>query len=359
MAANITYRCLNCGGDLAWNAQLQTWKCEYCDQSFTLDQLDAAGKAEISQDTVQRETEIEDTVESTDGTAGDMVSYTCNHCGAEIVTDKTTSATFCVYCGNPVVISEKLIGLFKPEKVIPFKTTKQQAVDAFKQYIKKPLTPRPFYTTGNLDKITGVYIPFWLYDGTAESELVATGTKVTTWSDRRNRYTKTDTYNFYRSGALDFHSIPVDCSSKTDDATMDSIEPFQFSEMVDFSPAYLAGYLAEKYDITDDAGEQRACGRAANTTIGALLQTVKGFTAVSVLNSDDRFAVEQRRYVLLPVWLLNTKYKGKNYLFAMNGQTGKLIGNTPIDVGRALLYGIATFAVSCVGIAGLLTAFNF
>lgn len=354
MAANITYRCLNCGGDLAWNAETQSWKCEYCDHEFTLDQLEAAGKADIAEETVQKEQDVDDGVQSTDGTQGDMVAYTCNHCGAEIITDKSTAATFCVYCGNPVVISEKLVGAFRPEKVIPFKTTKEQAIEAFKKYIKKPLTPKYFYTSGNLDKITGIYVPFWLYDGTGESDIIATGTKITTWSDKKNRYTKTDTFNFYRTGNMQFNGIPVDCSSKTDDAAMDSIEPFDFNEMVDFSPAYLAGYLAEKFDISDSEGVERAKNRAVSTTTNALLQTINGFAAVSVTNSQENFKVGTRRYVLLPVWLLNTQYKGKNYLFAMNGQTGKLIGNTPIHAGKAALYGLATFAVSCVGIAALL-----
>lgn len=358
MAANIIYRCLNCGADLAWNAVTQSWKCEYCDQEFTLEQLAAAGKADVTEDTVQKERDVEDTVASTDGTEGDMVAYTCSHCGAEIITDHTTSATICVYCGNPVVISEKLVGAFRPEKVIPFKTTKEQVQNAFRTFIKKPLTPKLFYSAANLNKITGIYIPFWLYDGTAAGDVTATGNKVTTWSDSKNRYTRTDVYSLYRSAQMSFASIPVDSSSKTDDAAMDSIEPYDFSGMVDFSPAYLAGYLAEKYDIPDDEGAQRAVSRAGGTLKDAMMKSIHGYSSVCVVDSDNRFTIEQRRYVLLPVWLLNTQYKGKNYLFAMNGQTGKLIGNLPVSKGKALLYGLATFAGTLFGIAGLLTLFS-
>lgn len=358
MAVNMTYRCLNCGADLKWNPQTENWQCEYCDKGFTLAELEAAGKAEVAPETVEKETVLEEQQASTDGTSGRMVAYTCNHCGAQIVTDETTSATICAYCGSPVVISEKLIGDFAPEQLIPFRYTKEQAVATFKQFIKKPLTPKLFYTQATLDKITGIYVPFWLYDGVSDTDMIAEGTKVTSWSDKRNHYTRSDVFRFHRAGNIQFTKIPVDCSAKSDDAAMDSLEPFLLDELVDFSPAYLAGFLAERYSVPEKEGEDRAAKRAENSVQDELLGTLQGFAALHVQQSEEHFSVTNRRYVLLPVWFLNTQYRGKNYLFAMNGQTGKMIGNAPISAGKSLLCGAGSFAASALAITAVLAGLS-
>ncbi|WP_230397720.1 hypothetical protein [Novisyntrophococcus fermenticellae] len=347
MAENMNYRCLNCGGELTWNPGLQAWKCEYCDSEFQLKELEAAQKAKVQEESAEHRKDSEEKT-ATDGTAraaaDHLVEYSCSYCGARIITDETTSATFCAYCQSPIVISSQLAGDFAPEKLIPFVKTKETVMKEYQSFVKKPLTPRFFYEQNNIEKLTGIYIPFFLYDTKGMGNLDVKGTRVTVWQDSRNRYTKTDTYSYKVEGNLEFENIPVDASSKTDDAAMDSIEPFDFNKMVDFSPAYLAGFMAERYDEEDERTRKRMEHRANKSLKNQLLQTAPAYNTTSVVREDLKQIVAKRKYVLLPTWILNTRYHGKDYLFAMNGQTGKFVGNLPVDKKKLCLYGLGTFA---------------
>ena len=338
---NIIYKCLTCGGDLQFSAEAQNWTCKYCDDTFTLEELDAAGKNELNEETMDVHQELEgdkEQYQSTDGTVGkDLVQYKCSHCGAEIITDRATAATICVYCSNPIIMTEQVVGDFKPEYVIPFKVDKSKVMDAFKTFSKKPLTPKDFDCEKVVDKIQGVYIPFWLYSGVLTGSIEAIGIK-----EKRRRsgdYEITDSlhHNVKRAGYLSFEKVPVDASKKTEDAAMDSIEPFDFKEMVPFNIGYLAGYLAERFDEDKDTCLSRASERIVNTGRDELLKTCH-YDSVDVKKYQHDLDLKNTEYALLPTWLLYTKYKDKDYFFAMNGQTGKFIGNLPIDYLKLCLY---------------------
>ena len=146
-----------------------------------------------------------------------------------------------------------------------------------------------------------------------------------------------------------FLNIPVDGSSKMPDDLMESIEPFDFGEAVDFQTAYLAGYLADKYDVTMEESIPRANERIKHSAEDTLKDTVQGYTTVRAQYSSVRLNSGVSKYALYPVWILNTDYKGEKYTFAMNGQTGKFIGNLPID--KAKLF--ALFAGVSVGAGAL------
>ena len=342
----IVYRCLNCGAELLFNAETQNWTCEYCDAAYNLSELEAAGKADVESNKKQVAVDVDDTVESTDGTKGDMVMYRCSHCNAEIITDVTTSATTCAYCNNPIVLSGQLTGKYAVEGIIPFKYTKEDAVEAYLKFCKKPLTPRVFISEKNLKRITGIYIPFWLYDCGSSCSMRAEGTKVMSWRAGDYMYTKTDVYDVRRAGSLAYSGIPTDASSKTDDAIMDSIEPYDYEKIVPFSAPFLAGYLAERFDIEEQTAIDRVYKRVQRTTEKCFRDTIEGYATVNVKKADIHMAVRKKTYVLLPVWILHTKYKEKEYVFAMNGQSGKVVGNLPIDKKRAVGHFSAAFGIA-------------
>ena len=333
MAVNISYKCPNCGAELFWSADKNCWACEYCDGQFTLKDLEEAGgdakKAEeLNKDNVEKHEEVDkdEYSMSNDGTVGnDLVKYTCSHCGAEIITDRSTAATVCVYCGNAVIMGEQIIDNFSPDYVIPFKVPKNQVMDAFQKFSKKPLTPKDFSCDRVVDKMQGVYIPFWLYSGNCEGSITAEGINTRTWTSGNYRYTEKKYYSVYRNGTLDFKAVPVDASSKTDDDAMDSIEPFDYSEMTAFNPGYLSGYLAERYDEDKDKCLPRAKERIENTTRDELRNTCN-YNSVNVQSYEKHTEIKDVKYAMLPTWLLYTTYQDKPYFFAMNGQTGKVIG---------------------------------
>ena len=253
---------------------------------------------------------------------------------------------------------EQLTGVLKPDLVIPFQLDKKAAMAALrKHYEGKRLMPKVFKDENRIQEIQGIYVPVWLFDTQAEADVRYKATKIRTWSDSRYYYTQTSHYALSRRGSLGFERIPVDGSSKMDDALMESIEPFDHSKAVDFQTAYLAGYLADKYDVDAEQSAERANQRVRQSTQDAFAATAQGYTSVIPEYTGIRLQGGKVRYALYPVWLLNTKWNGNTYTFAMNGQTGKLVGDLPVDkaASRKWFWGIMAAATAAAyALLGLL-----
>ena len=329
-------QCPSCKAPIVFDAASGKFKCDYCSNSYTVEELkSAASKAEVK-------TEVEETA-TEDNT--EYVSFNCPDCGAQVICDEHTEDTFCVSCGNVNIIHSRLEGKFAPSKIIPFKKTKEEAKAAFLSLKKgRPFLPKDFTEEKNIEKITGVYIPFWLYDIKVDGAITATGTKVTSWSSGDTHYTKTDYYEFTRDGSMDFNMVPVDGSTKFDNDIMNTIEPFDFSELIDYNHAYLSGFLAEKYDVDAEKAFGDAQARVSNSAKDIFVGTIHA-TSVVVTNNGLVPNIKEKHYVMLPVYMVNTKYQDKYYLFAMNGQTGEFVGNMPIDKKKAVLWAVGIFAL--------------
>lgn len=332
MAVLQEYKCPCCGGAIAFDARLQKMKCPYCDTEFEMEAL-AAFDTELNNspaDEMEWKQSGGETWQEADG----IRAYVCKSCGGEILGDENTAAAACPYCGNPVVMMEQFSGDLKPDCVIPFKLDKKAALAALKKhYSGKRLLPKVFQDENHLQEIQGIYVPVWLFDADADADVRYRATTVRRWSDSRYDYTKTSHYLLIRSGGIGFRQIPVDGSSKMDDTLMESIEPFDVSQAVDFQTAYLAGFLADKYDVDAEGTIQRANERIKNSTQDAFAATAMGYHTLVPEFSSVRLRNGQTRYGLYPVWILNTKWNGDTYTFAMNGQTGKMVGDLPMDKG--------------------------
>ena len=355
----IEYKCPCCGGGIEFDSSLQKMKCPYCDTEFEMDilkQYDEELKTQGEDDLTWEEKA------HTEWSADDesnIVTYICKSCAGEIITDKTTSATHCPYCGNPIVMKEHFKGDLKPDYVIPFKLDKQAAINGLKKHLEgKKLLPKVFKDENHIEEIKGVYVPVWLFDANADADIRYKGTKVRVWSDSNYNYTETSTYSVVRKGSLEFNCVPVDGSSKIDDDLMESIEPFNFSEAVDFQTAYLSGYLADKYDVSVEDSISRANERIKKSTENAFAETVSGYNSLTAENSSIKLSNSKSKYALYPVWLLNTKWKDKTYTFAMNGQTGKFVGNLPVDSAAYNKYLFGATAIISAVVFGILTALS-
>ena len=375
MAEQITnYQCPACTGPLHYSESLGKLKCDYCGTEYEVAEIEAmyAKKEEKSveaQKKAEKETEQKkqqqakaaeegwDTSDINDDWGKDaagMKSYNCPSCGAELICDETTAATSCPYCGNPTVVPGQFSGALKPEFVLPFKMTKDDAVRALRAHYRgKPFLPRSFTAGNHIEEIQGVYVPFWLFDGGAEGEVDYKAANSRTYKDDDYEVTETDHYDVHRGGSIAFEKIPVDASSKMPDDHMDSIEPFDYTQMQPFSTAYLPGYLADKYDVTVDDSRARADRRSRETLENALRETVTGYGTCVTDRTDIRLHRGKVHYALLPVWMLSTKWNGESFLFAMNGQTGKLVGDLPTDRGRywgtfGAIAGVVTVALTVI-----------
>lgn len=342
----LDHKCPSCGSRIVFKPETGKWKCDSCNGEFDLETLQKYNNAS-SKENNDKKSDVEDT---------NYVEYHCKNCGAQIIADENTASTFCVYCGNTAILKSKLSGKFAPSKIIPFKKTREEAIEAFKYLSKgRPLMPKFFNKQENIEKVSGVYIPFWLYSIKSEGEMNVNAKRIKTWRVFDTIYTKTDIYSVDRKADMIYGRIPVDGSKRFDDALMNTIEPFNYNEMVDYNHAYLSGFLAEKYDVEKDTAGEIAKKRTKNTTKDTMYNSIIGYDTKSITSSKFSEEIQSAEYVLLPVWMVNVKYKDKYYTFAMNAQTGEFVGNIPTSVGKSILYFVLIF----IGVFGLIILISY
>ncbi len=326
MNSTVTYKCPNCGAGLIFDAEKQTFVCEFCISSFTeaeLDQTDAAERA------AKIEAENEEF-------SAQINEYTCESCGAQIIAEKNTVADFCYYCHNPIVLSREMTGSQKPSKIIPFKFNKEEAKNIFLRYAKKRwFLPNNYFSPEQSDKISGVYYPFWVVDADTSSSMHATGRKVRTWRSGDYRYTETSIYNVQRAGEIHFEDISASAISNEDKEMLEGVLPYPTAEHIDFSIPYLQGFTAKKRDIEREALAEEIRGRMNEYSDTLLRGTVNnGYTSLETNNLNLGMKSCHWEYTLFPLWILNYQRKGKNYTYAMNGSTGKIYGRLPISIPK-------------------------
>ncbi len=350
MPSQITnYQCPACTGPLHFVGSTGKLQCDYCGSEFSVQEIEALydDKLEQAAQAAAQQTEKEEQTAAQQVPGGEdpaweqeqagMKAYNCPSCGAELICDETTAATSCPYCGNPTVLPGQFHGMLKPDYILPFKLDKEAAKRALRDFYKgKRLLPKAFSNENHIEEIKGVYVPFWLFDGQGDADLRFKATRVNSYRSGDYQVTITDHFDVRRAGTVNFSRIPVDSSRKMPDAHMDAIEPFDYSELKPFSTAYMPGYLAERYDVDVDECSERAKLRATNTTEQMIASTAgRGYSTCTPVAKQVRMRRGAVKYVMLPVWLLSTRWNGKSFLFAMNGQTGKLIGDLPVSSGRA------------------------
>lgn len=259
--------------------------------------------------------------------------YVCESCGGEILADKTTGATSCPYCGNKVVMKGQFDGALRPDYIIPFKKDKKQAKEAYRKHLEgKKILPGVFKQQNHIDEIKGVYVPFWVFDLKAKADFSYHAEKTRVWVSNDIEYTEHENFEVKRAGTVEFEKVPADGSKKMDDTLMESVEPYDFKEAVPFRMAYMAGYLADRYDVPKEECIGRAKKRIRRSTEREFRNTVKGYHVIDQEKANMEIK-DQAKYALYPVWILNTTWKDKKYIFAMNGQTGKIVGDLPADNG--------------------------
>ncbi|MBQ7797216.1 MAG: TFIIB-type zinc ribbon-containing protein [Lachnospiraceae bacterium] len=363
--AVMSYKCPNCGGGLTFDPKKQQLVCEYCLSEFTEEEMkrleaeEAKKRAEENGEDgasgVGSEAENGESAWNDDGAASESgvegsdvsgadddkdegpVAYMCPSCGAEIVTDVTTAATFCYYCHNPVVLSGRVSGEFLPDYVLPFAIDRKQAEQRFMTWIgKKKFVPKSFYDKKQIEKLSGVYFPYLLYSCQVDGRILAEGEKEYSWVTGNTRNTEHKRYKVERSGRLDVKNLTRNALSKSNKQLVEGVLPFETEELVPFQTGYLSGFLAEKRDMESETFTPEAEQEVKNYTVENLTSSISGYNSVRIQNSDTTIRNAKWQYALLPVWVMTYHHKehGKTYYFAMNGQTGKICGKLPVDKGR-------------------------
>lgn len=372
MPTQVTnYQCPSCTGPLHFSGASGRLECEYCDASYDVAEIEALYAEKEKNAAAAKQTAKEgsagQSVPSVDGSAWDtsdfcedwgaegdgMRVYGCPSCGAQLICEESTAAASCPYCGNPTVVPGQFSGALRPDFIVPFKLSKEEAVKALKSHYKgKFFLPKSFISENHVQEIRGIYVPFWMFDGEAEGDAHYEATRSRTYRSGDYEITETKHYDVYRAGTVTFDKVPVDASSKMPDGHMDSIEPYDYKELKPFSTAYLPGFLADKFDVTVEQSRQRADQRCEGTLASALRGTVKRYDLCILRDSSVHLRRGKVHYALMPVWMLNTKWHGKDFIFAMNGQTGKLVGDLPVSWGKFWgLFAAIAIPLSVIGSA--------
>lgn len=312
----MIFKCKNCGGNVVFEPAKGEMYCPHCEG-----------------------------LESQDIIQGGSLEQ-CVNCGAPLTIKDYTSATKCDHCGHYIVFNERVEGVYEPHLILPFKINKNGAVDAMnKEFGKRVFTPHDFLSAKSLESMEGIYVPFWMYDYAAKYDYAGEGTKVRRWTSGSYEYTETSYYHVERKMDAEFDKIPVDASYAMDDGIMDLMEPYGYDALIDFNPKYMSGFYGEVYNQAASELEGRAQVKARDASEGMMQASLSGYNTMMATRKDLNLSRSGVHYALMPVWQYNYNYQGKSYQFHVNGQTGKVIGKTPVSRGKVVAYGASVFAL--------------
>lgn len=356
------FHCPNCYADLKFSPESQSFTCEYCKSSFTeaeilgYQQKYMEKEKEYNQEQNQIPPEpdmSEEEKKAREKFNEETKLYSCPSCGAEIMCDANTAAAFCYYCHNPVILKGRVDGMYKPSMVLPFAFDKNNAVEKYKEWVKKKwFIPKDLISGVQIEKLTGLYVPFWIADSKTSSRMEAIGENVRSWTSGSYRYTETSRYRVIREAEIKYDGVPADGSQKIEDELMEAIEPFDYSKARPFNMAYLSGFYADKYDVDKEQVLPRIQQRMY-TNNSSILNSTTHYNRLTNRKQFDRIDSLKWNYMMLPVWFMTFNYKGKLWEYAVNGQTGKVSGELPISKAKlaalCTIVGIVTALIIFLG----------
>ena len=352
----ISYKCINCNAPLQYNPKKLKFDCEFCRSEFTEEELkqhfgaldemlDQSPEPQQPQ-LVQNDPDFGFGYDDFSEQAG---MYVCQSCGAEVIAEKTTAATFCVFCHSPVMLSDRLAGDFKPDKVIPFMISEEDAKQKFYDMCaRKRFLPRNFVSDAQLDMMKGVYYPYWMVDSLKEGGIDATAKKVRSWREGDYEITETKIFKVRRYGKIKFNGYPCSAIKDEDKNAMRYVNPYDDKDFKKFTMSYLSGFLAEKRDVERADVQAQVDSELKDYARTIYKNSAEGYDSVTVDNMSLHTLNEAWQYALMPVWMMTFNFEGTNYLYAMNGQTGKTYGELPCDKKKVALTGVLLFIVLAI-----------
>lgn len=305
----MIFKCQSCGGNVVYDPEQKKMRCPYCDGIETQTKEEGSGME------------------------------VCPNCGGSIDAGEYRSAVKCEYCGHYIIFDERVEKEYYPRFILPFRIGKRAAVEKISKACGSRLfLPESFLSEASVKEMEGSYIPFWLYDMTADLHYSGTGTRIRTWVKGDTEYTETTWYQVYRDMEVDFEKLPVDASIRMDDGIMDLMEPYQYGELTGFEPEYMSGFLAEIYNQPAQELSPRAEEKAREDARVFLHRTMNTYSTLVPQREDIDMKNREESFALLPVWWYRYRYRGQDYDFFVNGQTGKVVGKAPISGLRVAAY---------------------
>lgn len=329
------YKCPSCGGVLQYQSGTDNMICPNCKNMQPISVVD--------QKTADGKTTGLSGQESFDHAGSGQENMVCPACGGPLNTTDHTAATFCPYCKSPTLIDTRFAGQYRPSRVLPFQFDKKEAQNKFKTWKGTGLlTPAKFKSAATMDKVQGVYVPYWLYSYTGNVNLQGEGlnTRITRQGD--DEIIETDHYQINRTIQSTYENVPADASEAFPDENMNVLEPFDFTKLVNFTMPYMAGFTADTYDYSAADLNEKVRTLVEQEMVTDATGTITEYQSLNLTGTQVNYTDQRAEYVYLPIWTLIFEYMGKKYPLYMNGETGEIDGVVPYSKLKALLiFGIA------------------
>lgn len=363
--AGLQYKCPGCGAPINFNPEKQLMTCEYCAGEFSVAEVEEytrrisaqsmgadqnspakdgprlmepkpaaqapADGQEVNQESSTGWKNTETGVWDPQKDSG-LAAFVCNSCGGEIIGSPQMVSSRCPYCDNNFISQAQLQTTRRPDRIIPFRKTKEEALDALRESMRgKPFLPKAFHQRYRLQEIDSMYLPYWLYSADVAGWTEFEAKTLRTWTSGDYEYTETKTYAVSRQGQAAFDGVPVYAAENVPVEHTEAIEPFNPADVAEFSPTYLAGFKTNRYTIEPEQANKRANRRIEKTVSNCFRQSITGYDTVVEKYTGINLGNNLSYYSFLPIWMMNIRYGEKIYTFAMNGQTGKVVGHFPVS----------------------------
>lgn len=333
----LHYTCPDCGAEMVYDIKRRKLHCDHCSKEMELSQVSSLGTEDLS------------AAKTSDKMEGDILAgqeYHCPNCGGLMVAKDKETSTNCAYCGAPMILADRLSGKRRPAKLLPFQMDRQDAEKAFRKWCRNGrFSPRGFTSAENIQRLRGMYIPYWLFQFDTRVDISAQATRVRVFRQGDYQITETEFYDIQRAYKLQYKDIPLDASQQLEDSEMAKLEPFNFSELKAFNMPYLAGFDSSSYDFDETEMAPSAKSKVEKYARDYAQGAVSGYSMVHLNSHTINFEREDEAFIFVPIWFVDYNYHGKVYKFMMNGQNGRIAGTPPTSRGKIAVWWAGISAV--------------
>jgi predicted RNA-binding Zn-ribbon protein involved in translation (DUF1610 family) len=327
--------CAACGAQAEWNPTKQRLVCPFCGTEAPYEADKDTGKIqEIDLVTALRELPAEQR-----GWQTERRSVQCQSCKAVMVYDPARVGQNCEFCGSPALVAyDEIKAPIRPQSLLPFKVPEAQVREQMRRwYAGRWFAPNALTRRALVDRVKGVYIPYWTFDAKVhcpwqaeagyyyyvQEEYTDNQGKRQVRQVRRVRWE-------WKSGEINhfFDDEPVPGTQGVDASLLRAIEPFPTKELVPYDTAYLSGYVVEHYQVVLVDAARKSRESMQRQLVDLCAREVPGDTQRN-LQIRPEYSGETFKHVLLPVWLLTYTYGATAYQVVANGYTGQIAGRYP------------------------------
>lgn len=334
----MSKNCPGCGAPMEYDPGFDALVCTSCGSIVDPKTLPDADSFYYEDDSPEEPQDIRDTLSEFEELTGEMYDchvYKCSQCGGEVTVSGTEISTRCVYCGSTAVVFSRISKENRPDRIVPFSITKEEAVSLVEEkLLSGRFVPKRFKKIPP-ECVRGIYIPYFTYDGEI--------------SDTQQHRLGITEKSYVFDGSATFENLLVECCSSINNRFSALLEPYNLKASVEFDTSYLMGFYSNIQDVTP----RRARGLSelkAKTLFQSQMRQLTPNKTMKTVSSAPKITLQRTGYVLLPAWFITINDKGTPYTFLVNGQTGKVVGTAPWDKSTvvSLTVGLSVLSIAAV-----------